>query len=87
MDFYEILRKGSIQYVDVQEAIHFCSAPFKGERIQLNVFLLLQLYVTLSAQHLINCAMDFYETLHKESTQYNDVHEAVNFCSEPFKGR
>ena len=31
--------------------------------------------------------MDFHETLHKGSTLYVDVQEAINFCSAPFKGR
>ena len=86
-DFHEILHKGSTQYVNVQEAINFCSAPFMGRYFNFTVFLLLQLYATLSAQLILDHAMDFHETLHKGYTQYIDVQEAINFCYAPFKGR
>ena len=87
MDFHKTLHKGSTQYVDVQEAINFSSALFKGRLFNFNVFLLLQLYATLSAQLLLNHEMDFHETLHKGSTQYVVVQEAISFWSAPFKGR
>ena len=38
-------------------------------------------------QHLLNLFMDFLETLHKGSTQYVDLQDAINFCSAPFMGR
>ena len=52
----------------------------------------LSVHHILSALLLLNCFVDFNQTLHKESTQYVDVdvqalYLAIQFCSEVPKGR
>jgi hypothetical protein len=37
---------------------------------------------TLQAQLLLNCLLNFYETLHSSSTQPADVHEGISLLSK-----
>ena len=70
--------------MDVYEAV----TVSMGMLLNFTVLLLLKLYdayATLSAQLLLNPAMDLNETLHKDSKQYEDVQKVVNFCSTPIE--
>ena len=54
----------------------------KGEIIQLILSLKEGGACTLQAQLLLNCLLNFYETLHSCSTQPVDVHEGIPLLSK-----